>query len=150
MTRLENPNDWIKGLREEVENRKKHVATVEERAQETLAKLRMAVVRDAGRLNNEIYDGSSVLEVSRLDPEIGFSVEHDRIDLSVEVRLLIDRDRLEYRFDPSGQTIEFQIVVDKSGGLSFFDQQRVVELEEISRGILEPIVRSDFRIAAKR
>ena len=150
MTRLEPPNDWIKRLGKEVENRTKHLVTVREKAPETLKQLQRIVDRDAYRLNDELYESSGVIEVESVDVEaFNFAVEHTRRNVRVEVALDVKNDRLNITFNPSHQSEQFQCVVDNLGGLSFFENRSLVKLDEISRRILEPIVRAEFNLDAR-
>jgi hypothetical protein len=139
-----NSKDWIADLVKAVEARKKHIEKVEAEAPEVLSKLKAAVRRDADRLNDELYKGHKIL---RFGPggEYDFTVMHLGTDAETEVIFKVEDDLLECTFKPDYETLILRTTVGSSG-LSFFESNNLVEVDELSRKLIEPLIKAEFKL----
>lgn len=145
------PNDWVAELAKAAEARRDYLEKVEELAPTVWQKVLSAVGRDVSRINSEIYNGRSVFEVSEEDEDsYSFTIEHNYLNHEVEVSLLIEDGVLEYTFRPSIQSEQIRFFLDKENGLNFIEGSRMVSFDEISRRLLEPIIRAEFRLSDRK
>jgi hypothetical protein len=139
--------NWVDQLIADVQRRQELIDKIVPRVPAALEKLRSVIQQDIDRLNNDLYEGRPIFEIEDAPvPFYDFRVTRVNSKFEAQVRLHADELELKCSILPSGRGLHLSALADLEGGISFFDGNQLVPLEEISRTLIEPAIRAEFNL----
>jgi len=136
-------NSWIETLTEQVTQKQNRKAAIHEKLDDFFLQLTQQIENDLSEINAKIYKNDIVLKLEK-QRNFFYAVKSELVD---------DPAVLEYNFRslqlyiraPRTVRIKLDTYIEQNK-LIFFDGNAPVDVSEISKKLIEPLVREDFYI----
>lgn len=139
-------SQWVNELVWRAQARQEEIANLTKHLPDITGALKWQLEQDAAMLNKELYNNAEVLIVESAPIESGnFRVKHTRKNFAVSLQVIPNKRLLICTF-PNGYQDEVKILAGEFEWAFYKRHNEEISVEEVSQGILEPSVKSDFNL----
>jgi hypothetical protein len=138
--------DWILSIANSVNRKEKRVQSLKDLTEVILTTLKKAINEDIENLNNEIYGGEAVLEVSDLD-EKSFTITHVETKEITLVSFSPREELLDCAIGGTGKRVFISIKTDDKGEINYIESSGSrLSPDRLSQQLLEPLIKSAHKL----